>query len=366
MVLTYLLLSTLLLVGLVWLGRRVDGGRRSVARYHKAMDVLAEITHAEQPSQAKPPPARAAAPPKTTPAVRAREPHPTTPTRWAAERAGKTAPARAARLGAPAPSAPRRKMLFVDEAVAPHQRSPVSDGERALATPADHAREIPADPRPVTRTDPGSTNRARAVAAYREMAPRLVASKESRSVRARVRTWLSRDRRRAPLIAAVTAFVSVLTVALVAASLASSGTPKRTPPHVASHRAASATAPAPTIPPTAATVPSTAPPSTTPNTPAAPAVPPSGGGPTLAAISPDAGSPGQTVTIQGSGLMSSDSLIVALFGAQTAPTHCPSQDECVVTVPPPPAGPPSVPVQVRTSGGVSNALMFRYSSSPPA
>jgi hypothetical protein len=91
---------------------------------------------------------------------------------------------------------------------------------------------------------------------------------------------------------------------------------------------------------------------------------PAGAGPTLSTISPDAGTPGQTVTIQGNGLMSSDGLIVVTFGVQTAPTHCPSQAGCVVTVPPPPPGQPSVPVQVRTSSGVSNALTFRYSTSP--
>jgi hypothetical protein len=89
-----------------------------------------------------------------------------------------------------------------------------------------------------------------------------------------------------------------------------------------------------------------------------------GSGPTLSAISPNVGQPGQTVAVQGNGLTSADGLVVVLFGGEVAPTHCPTQQGCTVTVPPPPAGQPSVPVQVKTASGVSNSLTFRYSPSP--
>ncbi len=86
----------------------------------------------------------------------------------------------------------------------------------------------------------------------------------------------------------------------------------------------------------------------------------------LSAISPSVGQQGQTVAIQGTGLMSTDGLIVVLFGPEEASTSCPSQLGCVVTVPPPPPGQPSVPVQVKTAAGVSNALTFHYSPAPGA
>ena len=52
--------------------------------------------------------------------------------------------------------------------------------------------------------------------------------------------------------------------------------------------------------------------------------------------------------------------MVVTFDAKPTTTRCPSEQQCVVTVPPPPAGATSAEVRVRTSAGTSNALTFRY------
>jgi hypothetical protein len=83
----------------------------------------------------------------------------------------------------------------------------------------------------------------------------------------------------------------------------------------------------------------------------------------LVSISPDAGVPGQSVAIQGAGFMSADGMIIVTFGVEVAPTQCPTQEGCVVTVPPGEPGQTSVPVQLKTAAGESNILTFRYSSS---
>jgi hypothetical protein len=81
----------------------------------------------------------------------------------------------------------------------------------------------------------------------------------------------------------------------------------------------------------------------------------------ISSLSPSSGGPGQTVVIAGSGLMSSNGQIIATFDGQTAPTDCPQQSSCTVTVPtlnPPPTGP--VTVIVTTAAGASNSLRFTY------
>jgi hypothetical protein len=337
MVLTYLVLSMLLVVGLVWLGRRVDGGRRSVARYHKAMDVLAEITHGDPPSDTKLPPRRAPFATKVAPPVRSRGPQRPLPPRRPVGRPERDVVTRPSRGDPRGRSAPRKRFVFVDEGI--------RNEDRDFARPRDR------DPRLFgSRGAPEGRG----------------AIQDARVPVGRVAPWRRLARGRATLLGAAVAIVSVVAVALVAASIAGTGSPTHParPPHIASRSAPTGTAPAsptpaPSTPLPSATTAPTAPPSTT------AATTPAGGGPTLSTISPAAGSPGQTVTIEGSGLVSADSRIVALFGGQTATTRCPTQRECVATVPPAPPGPVSVPVQLRTSSGVSNALTFRYSPSAP-
>jgi hypothetical protein len=84
------------------------------------------------------------------------------------------------------------------------------------------------------------------------------------------------------------------------------------------------------------------------------------GAPVLASLAPSTGHPGQQITILGSGFFSTNGTIVVTFGGVVVPTRCPTEQRCVVTVPPPPRGATSVAVQLRTSTGTSNARTFSY------
>jgi hypothetical protein len=100
-------------------------------------------------------------------------------------------------------------------------------------------------------------------------------------------------------------------------------------------------------------------PGTTPTT-----VPPSSatsGAPAVTSLAPAAGGPGTSVTITGSGFLSADGMIVAEMDGQAAPTSCPDQTTCTVTVPTLPATPGPVPVTVTTSAGTSAPISFSYS-----
>lgn len=86
-----------------------------------------------------------------------------------------------------------------------------------------------------------------------------------------------------------------------------------------------------------------------------------GGAPVISSVSPSSGSSGQTLQVAGSNFLSSDGQIVATFAGQVAPTSCPSQTMCTVTVPPSSAPPGPVPVTITTSAGTSNTVTFTYS-----
>jgi len=79
--------------------------------------------------------------------------------------------------------------------------------------------------------------------------------------------------------------------------------------------------------------------------------------PTMYSLTPAVGSAGETVTVSGSGFLSANGSIVATFGSQIAPTSCPTENQCFVTVPP---GSNSAVVRIRTESGTSNPLTFRY------
>jgi hypothetical protein len=85
-----------------------------------------------------------------------------------------------------------------------------------------------------------------------------------------------------------------------------------------------------------------------------------GGAPVISSLSPSSGSGGQTIQVAGSNFLSSDGQIVATFAGQVAPTSCPSQTTCTVTVPSLSAPPGPVPVTITTSAGASNAVTFAY------
>jgi hypothetical protein len=91
---------------------------------------------------------------------------------------------------------------------------------------------------------------------------------------------------------------------------------------------------------------------------APPATP--GGPPVIATLSPASGSAGQGIQVAGSNFLSSSGQIVATFNGQVAPTSCPAQNTCTVTVPPM-SGSSSVVVTITTASGTSNAVTFTYS-----
>ena len=82
------------------------------------------------------------------------------------------------------------------------------------------------------------------------------------------------------------------------------------------------------------------------------------GPPVISSLSPASGSAGQSVTVSGANFLSTSGQIVATFNGQVAPTSCPAQNTCTVTVPPSSA--PSAQVVITTAGGASNAQTFTY------
>jgi hypothetical protein len=78
----------------------------------------------------------------------------------------------------------------------------------------------------------------------------------------------------------------------------------------------------------------------------------------ISSLSPSNGSAGQSITIAGANFLSTDGHIVATFNGQVAPTSCPAQNTCTVTVPA--STTPSAQVVITTAGGASNAVTFSY------
>lgn len=163
------------------------------------------------------------------------------------------------------------------------------------------------------------------------------------------------------LAVAVGAAALLVVVAAITLGLSLSGSSPapvasttQTHTHTTTH-AANGTAPAPSAQPSNAPV---APQNSTTST--LPSLGTPGGAPVIASLSPSSGSSGQTIAVAGSNFLSSDGQIVATFGGQVAPTSCPSQTTCTVTVP---SGSPSsgtVPVTITTSAGTSNSITFTY------
>jgi hypothetical protein len=84
-----------------------------------------------------------------------------------------------------------------------------------------------------------------------------------------------------------------------------------------------------------------------------------GARPVIASLDPASGVPGTTVTITGSGLFSANGYVAVTFGAAVAPTRCPSEEKCLVTVPAGKAG-STESVRVTTQSGQSNVVTFHY------
>ncbi len=83
------------------------------------------------------------------------------------------------------------------------------------------------------------------------------------------------------------------------------------------------------------------------------------GPPVISGLSPASGSPGQSVMVSGANFLSTNGQIVATFNGQVAPTDCPAQNSCTVTVPS--SNAPSAQVVITTPGGASNGETFTYS-----
>ena len=72
------------------------------------------------------------------------------------------------------------------------------------------------------------------------------------------------------------------------------------------------------------------------------------GPPVISSLSPASGAAGQTVMVSGANFLSTSGQIVATFNGQVAPTSCPAQNTCTVTVPSSTA--PSAQVVITTAG----------------
>jgi hypothetical protein len=83
-----------------------------------------------------------------------------------------------------------------------------------------------------------------------------------------------------------------------------------------------------------------------------------GGPPVISSLSPASGAAGQAIVVAGANFLSSSGQIVATFNGQVAPTSCPAQNTCNVTVPASPS--PSAQVAITTAGGTSNPVTFTY------
>ena len=103
---------------------------------------------------------------------------------------------------------------------------------------------------------------------------------------------------------------------------------------------------------------STSRPTSTSTTTTVPSTP--GAAPVISSLTPSSGIAGQGLQVAGSNFMSSDGQIVATFNGQVAPTSCPAQNTCTITVPPPPPGSQSAQVTITTASGTSNAVTFTY------
>ena len=116
--------------------------------------------------------------------------------------------------------------------------------------------------------------------------------------------------------------------------------------------------PADTTPGTTSVTTTTGPSATTATT--ATSAPSTGSGPVLTSIEPASGTPGQTIVVTGSNLMSPSGQITAQFGADTSTVACLAQTSCLVVVPPDSAPTATIPLTITTDNGTSNAVTFTY------
>lgn len=85
-----------------------------------------------------------------------------------------------------------------------------------------------------------------------------------------------------------------------------------------------------------------------------------GAPPVLVSLEPATGHAGEQVVVVGSGLVSANGIITATFSGTETGVRCPSEQRCIVTVPPLRKGTTAASVQIATSSGVSNSRIFTY------
>ncbi len=84
------------------------------------------------------------------------------------------------------------------------------------------------------------------------------------------------------------------------------------------------------------------------------------GQPAIYSIAPSSGTSGETVSLVGAGLFSTDGHLIVLFGQTPAVTRCADEQHCSAVVPVLASGAGTVAVRIRTAAGESNSLNFRY------
>ncbi len=182
----------------------------------------------------------------------------------------------------------------------------------------------------------------------------------------------ARSNRERRLKASVALVGGVVVVAAISLGISSASHDRSALEHRSSRTGAGVTlptrprsAPATTGPLSTGSSPTTGPSPATASSPSTTAAPPpaSGPGPVLSALAPSSGSPGQSVVVVGMGFLSSDGTVLATFDGQVAPTVCPIETSCTVTVPTMSDQPSTVPITITTTSGTSNALSFAYQPS---
>ena len=163
------------------------------------------------------------------------------------------------------------------------------------------------------------------------------------------------DIRQRWLIAAVAVVAALVLAGAIALAAAPGSSPRVAggPPATGIHSGT----PGPSSRPSTTIAKGSPPASTTTTTTAVASTP--GAMPVISALDPASGTAGQAIGVSGANFLSSTGQIVATFNGQVAPTSCPSQNACSVTVPPLPQA-STAQVTITTSSGTSNAVTFTY------
>jgi DNA segregation ATPase FtsK/SpoIIIE, S-DNA-T family len=261
----------------------------------------------------------------------------------------------------PPQGTPGRRALGAMESAVRRVRE--SAGEPPLPPPTvvrPPERPAPAEPGPPqTRVPPGRVEDPVAVET-----PQPSSEGGSRWGDRRGERWL------AGAVIAAAVLVVGAAVAL-AASLSGNGSPAPSPATVAAPtvardhpHAGNTSGHGETTPSAPSSTSTTSPPAgsstTTPTSPPSTTLAAPGAAPVIAALNPASGGPGQVVEVAGANFLSTSGQIVATFNGQVAPTSCPAQNTCMVTVPPM-TGSSSAQVVITTANGASNPVTFTYS-----